>query len=76
MQYVAYSVPASNLLRADYGAMARIAKQLGVSRSTVSKVIRGQRKSARVSAAIAQHLLQNNKALEPTQAVVEFDCNS
>jgi hypothetical protein len=49
---------AANLLRSDRGAMARIARRLGVHRSVVSKVARGLKTSERVHLAVIRECIR------------------
>jgi DNA-binding transcriptional regulator LsrR (DeoR family) len=62
------STGAAILLRLDHGAMAEIARRVGVHRSMVSKVVRGLKTSERVRIAIIRYLLRRNNA--PRTALV------
>jgi len=59
---------AAILLRLDHGAMAEIARRVGVHRSMVSKVVRGLKTSERVRIAIVRYLLQHGGA--PSSALL------
>ena len=62
------STGAAILLRLDHGAMAEIARRVGVHRSMVSKVVHGLKTSERVRIAIIRYLLRRNNA--PRTALV------
>jgi len=62
---------AANLLRADHGALARIARRLGVNRSTVSRVANGKKTSERVRIAIVRYLLRRQRELATAAFLIE-----
>jgi DNA-binding transcriptional regulator LsrR (DeoR family) len=67
---------AAELLRADHGAMTRIAHRLGVNRSTVSRVVRGQKTSERVRLAIMRECLRISKLHASAGALIEIEAEA
>lgn len=61
---------AAILLRIDRGAMARIAEEIDVHPSLVSRVARGLKRSERVRIAIIRYLLQHGGA-PPSALLIE-----
>ena len=62
---------AAELLRADHGAISRIAKRVGVHRSMVSKVANGKKTSERVRVAIIRYLLARQRELATAALLIE-----
>lgn len=65
------SAEAARLLRAERGAMARIARLLGVHRSMVSKVANGEKTSKRVRAAVTKYLVSRARQLDTAAFLIE-----
>ena len=53
-----FALPVADLLRWEHGSIARIARELGVNRSTVSRVAHGLKTSRRVEEAVLQECLR------------------
>ena len=62
---------AANLLRAEYGAITRIARRLRVNKSTVSRVANGKKTSERVRIAIVRYLLARQRELATAAFLIE-----
>jgi nicotinate-nucleotide pyrophosphorylase len=62
---------ASHLLRAERGALSLIARKIGVSRQTVSRVARGEKTSERVRVAIVRYLLARGRELGTAAFLIE-----
>ena len=67
---------AREFLRRDPGAQARIAKRLKVNRSTVCRVLAGEKTSQRVIQGIKREILRIARAYEAAAILVEFDTAS
>jgi hypothetical protein len=52
----------TSFLPPTWGVLSAVARELGVSRSAVSDVARGKKKSARISAALAEAMKPKAKA--------------
>lgn len=53
-----FALPVADLLRWEHGSIARIARELGVNRSTVSRVAHGLKTSRRVEEAVLRECLR------------------
>lgn len=62
---------AANLLRAEHGAISRIARRLKVNPSTVSRVANGKKVSERVRIAIIRYLLARQRELTTAAFLIE-----
>jgi hypothetical protein len=71
MEIASISIPDHIALRIDRGAAARIAEDLGVHPSLVSRVARGKKTSERVRVAIIRYLLGRQRELATAALLIE-----